>query len=196
LAERKNVIFLGAPGTGKTDLSIASAVQAARRGRRVASASAHQWVTEPAAAKRQAGPDEEFERIGRLPLIVVDEVGYVPCDPEAAALFFTLVSSRCHLLIWREKTHDAVPASVARSHQRRGAEVARADLDLPPRRPEVCGGHGSDDGGTDESQAIARPTGSLHGPLAGLARAQRAAENGGLMDVLCIQRHRKAASGR
>jgi DNA replication protein DnaC len=102
LAERKNVIFLGAPGTGKTDLSIASAVQAARRGRRVASASAHQWVTEPAAAKRQGGPDEEFERIGRLPVIVVDEVGYVPCDPEAAALFFTLVSSRCHLLIWRE----------------------------------------------------------------------------------------------
>jgi DNA replication protein DnaC len=35
LREKKNVIFLGPPGTGKTHLSIALAVQAARRGYRV-----------------------------------------------------------------------------------------------------------------------------------------------------------------
>ena len=48
----------------------------------------------PGEAKRQGSLDEELERIGRLPLIVVDEVGYIPFDPEAAALFFALVSSR------------------------------------------------------------------------------------------------------
>ena len=32
LREKKNIIFLGPPGTGKTHLSIALAVQAARRG--------------------------------------------------------------------------------------------------------------------------------------------------------------------
>jgi len=69
-------------------------VQAARRGHRVAFASAQQWVARLAAAKRSGRLDEELERVGRLPLIVVDEVGYIPFDPEAASLFFALVSSR------------------------------------------------------------------------------------------------------
>ena len=33
-------------------------------------------------------------RLGRYPLLVVDEVGYIPFEPEAANLFFQLVSSR------------------------------------------------------------------------------------------------------
>ncbi|MDE0288586.1 MAG: ATP-binding protein, partial [bacterium] len=43
--EAHNVIFLGPPGTDKTHLSIALGVQAARRGYRVAFATATQWVT-------------------------------------------------------------------------------------------------------------------------------------------------------
>ena len=82
------------PGTGKTHLSIALAVQAARRGHRVAFATAHQWVNRLGAAKRAGRLDEELERLGRVPLLVVDEVGYIPFDPEAASLFFALVSSR------------------------------------------------------------------------------------------------------
>ena len=49
----QNVVFLGPPGTGKTHLSIALGVQAARRGQRVAFATAHQWVNRLGA--RQAG---------------------------------------------------------------------------------------------------------------------------------------------
>jgi DNA replication protein DnaC len=36
----------------------------------------------------------ELTRLGRVPLIVVDEVGYIPFDGEAANLFFQLVSAR------------------------------------------------------------------------------------------------------
>ncbi len=94
LAEAQNVVFLGPPGTGKTHLSIALGVAAARRGHRVAFATAHQWVNRLGAAKRAGRLDEELERLGRIPLLVVDEVGYIPFDPEAAALFFALISSR------------------------------------------------------------------------------------------------------
>jgi DNA replication protein DnaC len=33
-------------------------------------------------------------KLVRVPLLVVDEVGYIPFEPEAANLFFQLVSSR------------------------------------------------------------------------------------------------------
>ena len=36
----------------------------------------------------------ELIRLGRYPLLVIDEVGYIPFEPEAANLFFQLVSAR------------------------------------------------------------------------------------------------------
>lgn len=110
LAEAINVIFLGPPGTGKTHLSIALCVQAARRGHRVAFATAHQWVGRLGAAKRAGRLDEELERLRRIPLVCVDEVGYIPFDPEAAALFFALVASRyerASLIVSSNKTFSA-----------------------------------------------------------------------------------------
>jgi DNA replication protein DnaC len=37
---------------------------------------------------------QELLKLGRVPLLVIDEVGYIPFEPEAANLFFQLVSSR------------------------------------------------------------------------------------------------------
>jgi DNA replication protein DnaC len=110
LAEAKNVVFLGPPGTGKTHLSIALGVQAARRGHRVAFATASSWVNRLGAAKRAGKLDDELERLGRIPLLVVDEVGYIPFDPEAASLFFSLISSRYErrsLIVSSNKTFSA-----------------------------------------------------------------------------------------
>ena len=38
--------------------------------------------------------DIELRKISRIGLVVIDEVGYIPFDTDAANLFFQLVSSR------------------------------------------------------------------------------------------------------
>ena len=91
---KENVVFLGPPGTGKTHLSIGLGVRACQAGHRVAFATAAEWVARLGEAHQQSRLHEELTRLGRIPLLVIDEVGYIPFDSEAANLFFQLVSSR------------------------------------------------------------------------------------------------------
>ena len=91
---RDNVVFLGPPGTGKTHLATGLAIRACQAGHRVAFATAAQWVARLAEAHTAGRLQAELGRLGRYPLAVVDEVGYIPFEAEAANLFFQLVSSR------------------------------------------------------------------------------------------------------
>src|SRR6201994_1296343 len=91
---KDNVVFLGPPGTGKTHLAIGIAIRACQAGHRTLFATASQWVDRLAAAHHSGTRQAELVRLTRYPLLVVDEVGYIPFEPEAANLFFQLVSSR------------------------------------------------------------------------------------------------------
>jgi DNA replication protein DnaC len=94
VAAKENVIFLGPPGTGKTHLAIGLGIRACQAGHRVLFATASQWVDKLADAHSSGRLQTELARLTRYPLLVVDEVGYIPFEPEAANLFFQLVSSR------------------------------------------------------------------------------------------------------
>ncbi|MEU4422071.1 IS21-like element helper ATPase IstB [Actinoplanes sp. NPDC024001] len=91
---RENVVFLGPPGTGKTHLSIGLGIRACQAGHRVAFATAAQWVARLAEAHQAGTLQTELVKLGRIPLLIIDEVGYIPFEPEAANLFFQLVSAR------------------------------------------------------------------------------------------------------
>ncbi|WP_274919674.1 IS21-like element helper ATPase IstB [Streptomyces sp. WZ-12] len=94
IAGKENVVFLGPPGTGKTHLAIGLGVRACQAGHRVAFATAAEWVDHLAAAHQAGNLAAELTRLARYPLIVVDEVGYIPFESEAANLFFQLISNR------------------------------------------------------------------------------------------------------
>jgi DNA replication protein DnaC len=57
-------------------------------------AAAAGWVARLANAHAAGRLQAELIRLGRYPLLVIDEVGYIPFEPEAANLFFQLVSAR------------------------------------------------------------------------------------------------------
>jgi hypothetical protein len=60
----------------------------------VAFATGTEWVARLAEAQRAGKLAEEIARLQRIPLLVVDEIGYIPFDPAAANLIFQLVSAR------------------------------------------------------------------------------------------------------
>jgi DNA replication protein DnaC len=91
---KENVVFLGPPGTGKTHLSIGLGIRACQAGHRVAFATAAEWVARLGEAHHLGRLHQELTRLGRVPLLVIDEVGYIPFDGEAANLFFQLISAR------------------------------------------------------------------------------------------------------
>jgi IstB-like ATP binding protein len=57
-------------------------------------ATATEWVSRLAEAHHAGRLQHEMRWLGRYPLLVEDEAGYVPFEPEAANLFFQLVAAR------------------------------------------------------------------------------------------------------
>ena len=88
------VHLLGPPGTGKSHLATALAVEAVKAGRSVYFSTLAEIIASMAKAEREGQLRERIRFLSRASLLVVDEIGYLPVTPGGGNLFFQLVNAR------------------------------------------------------------------------------------------------------
>jgi DNA replication protein DnaC len=92
LDRRENVLLVGNSGTGKTHLATALAFTACQQGRRVRFFTATGLVTQLLECREERQLERLLGQLERHQLLVVDELGYVPCSKAGAELLFEVVS--------------------------------------------------------------------------------------------------------
>jgi DNA replication protein DnaC len=116
IAKKENVIFLGPPGVGKTHLAISLAIKACAHGFKV------YFTTMDTLIRKLRESQSNHKAYLTSPLVVVDEVGYLPVDSREAYLFFqfvshryerssTIITSNKGFTDWQELFGDAVIAT-------------------------------------------------------------------------------------
>ncbi len=94
LKEKRNVILLGKCGAAKTHLATALGIEACRQSQRVRFVTGYALANELIEARTDKDLGRLIGKYGRLDLLILDELGYVPFSREGAELLFQILAER------------------------------------------------------------------------------------------------------
>jgi DNA replication protein DnaC len=94
IKEKRNVIFLGKSGTGKTHLATALGVEACSHGHRTRFVTGCSLANELIEARNEKILSRAIKRYASCNPLIIDELGYVPFSKEGAELLFQVLADR------------------------------------------------------------------------------------------------------
>ena len=95
IEEKKNVLFLGSPGVGKTHLSMAYGNSCCRKGLRAYFIKATELNEKFTKARRTGTESSAISGLVRPSCLIIDEIGRSIFDMENTRLFFDMIDRRC-----------------------------------------------------------------------------------------------------
>ena len=94
IERRENVIALGPSGTGKTHIALGLGLAACQKGLTVRFITASSLVHELMEARDEKRLIRLQKSLAKAPLLIIDELGFVPLSKTGAELLFELISRR------------------------------------------------------------------------------------------------------
>ena len=92
--DKKDIIFIGNPGTGKTFLSKCIAYTATQAGIKTLFTTAVDMINQLVAAEQEHTLLKKLNYYQSQDLLVCDEIGYLPLGKQGSNLFFQIISAR------------------------------------------------------------------------------------------------------
>jgi DNA replication protein DnaC len=96
IGKAENIVFIGPTGVGKTGLASGLLLKALQNGYRGQFIRAQDLFDEMYASLADRSTRKLVDRLARLDVLHIDELGYFNCRPEQANIFFKLMEERYH----------------------------------------------------------------------------------------------------
>lgn len=87
-------MFVGSPGVGKTHLATAIGIENAKSNHSTYFTNCNDLIQSLKKAFLQNRLDDKLKTLSKYKLLIIDEVGYLPIDIEAANMLFQLINKR------------------------------------------------------------------------------------------------------